>query len=73
MLSRGQTVPHGHRQALFVYNLEPSYMSGSHWITQHMSRMVLSVILTVLECLRFPAPFQELVDHARRKNMTLLH
>ena len=30
VLSRDQSVPHNHKQALFIYNLEPSYMSGSH-------------------------------------------
>ena len=28
VLSRDQTVPHNHKLALFIYNLEPSYMSG---------------------------------------------
>ena len=30
VLSRDENFPHNHRQALFIYNLEPSYMSGSH-------------------------------------------
>ena len=29
VLSRDQTVPHNHKLALFIYNLEPHYMSGS--------------------------------------------
>ena len=32
VLSRDQTVPQNHKQALFIYNLEPSYMNGSHWV-----------------------------------------
>ena len=36
VLSSDHTVSHGHRQALFIYNLEPSYMSGSHYGLQHM-------------------------------------
>jgi len=32
VLSRDVTVPHNHKQAIFIYNLEPSYTSGSHWI-----------------------------------------
>ena len=30
VLSRDGNVPHNHKLALFIYNLEPSYMSGSH-------------------------------------------
>ena len=30
VLSRDMKVPHNHSHALFIYNLEPSYMSGSH-------------------------------------------
>ena len=30
VLSRDETISHNHKQALFIYNLEPSYMSGSH-------------------------------------------
>ena len=32
VLSREESSPHNHKQALFIYNLEPSYMSGSHWV-----------------------------------------
>ena len=32
VLSRDLTVPHNHILAMFIYNLEPSYMSGSHWV-----------------------------------------
>ena len=30
VLSRDGSIPHNHKHALFIYNLEPSYMSGSH-------------------------------------------
>ena len=36
VLSRDQTVPHNHKLALFIYNLEPHYMSGSHWVTTYV-------------------------------------
>ena len=31
VLSRDETVPHNHKLSLFIYNLEPSYVNGSHW------------------------------------------
>ena len=34
VLSRNENVPYNHKQALFIYNLEPAYMSGSHWVGQ---------------------------------------
>ena len=36
VLSRYKRVPRNHRQALFIYNLEPSYMSGSHWVATYV-------------------------------------
>ena len=30
VLSRDVTVPHNHKLTIFIYNLEPHYMSGSH-------------------------------------------
>ena len=36
VLSRDETVPHNHMQALFIYNLEPSYMGGSHWVATYV-------------------------------------
>ena len=36
VLSRDGKVPHNHKQAIFIYNLEPSYMSGSHWIATYV-------------------------------------
>ena len=35
VLSKDQTVPHNHKQTLFIYNLEPTYMSGSHWVSTY--------------------------------------
>ena len=68
VLSRDETVPHNHRQALFIYNLEPSYMSGSHWVSTYVKDKVVNYF----DSFGLP-PFQEIVNHAKRKNMTLLH
>jgi len=68
VLSRDETVRHNHRQALFIYNLEPAYMSGSHWVTTHVKDNVVSYF----DSFGLP-PFQEIVNHARKKNLTLLH
>ena len=68
VLSRDERVPHNHKQALFIYNLEPSYMSGSHWVTTY----VKDNIINYFDSFGMP-PFQELVNHAKRKNLTLLH
>ena len=68
MLSRDQTVPHNHKQALFSYNLQPSYMSGSHWV----STIVKGGVINYFDGFGMP-PFQETVSHARSKNLTLLH
>ena len=68
VLSRDENVPHNHRQALFIYNLEPSYMSGSHWVATYVKDKVLNYF----DSFGLP-PFQEMVNHARKKNLTLLH
>ena len=68
VLSRDESLPHNHKQALFIYNLEPSYMSGSHWVATY----VKNGIINYFDSFGLP-PFQELVDHARKKNLTLLH
>ena len=68
VLSRDETAPHNHKQALFIYNLEPSYMSGSHWVATY----VKNGIINYFDSFGMP-PFQEIVDHAKRKNITLLH
>ena len=68
VLSRDQTVPHGHKQALFIYNLEPSYMKGVHWVSTYVKNNVINYF----DSFGMP-PMQEIVDHAKRKNLTLLH
>ena len=68
VLSRDESSPHNHIQALFIYNLEPSYMSGSHWVATY----VKNGIINYFDSFGMP-PFQEIVNHAKRKNMTLLH
>ena len=68
VLSRDQNVPHNHRQALFIYNLEPSYMSGSHWVATYVKNNVINYF----DSFGLP-PFQEIVNHAKKRNLTLLH
>ena len=68
VLSRDQTVPHQHKLALFIYNLEPHYMSGSHWVTTY----VRNGTINYFDSFEMP-PFQELVNHAKEKNLNLLH
>ena len=68
VLSRDETVPHNHQQALFIYNLEPSYMSGSHWV----ATFVQDKVINYYDSFGLP-PFQEIINHAKKKNLTLLH
>ena len=68
VLSRDQTVPHDHKLAIFIYNLEPQYARGSHWTSTYVKNNVINYF----DSFGLP-PFQELVDHAKRKNLTLLH
>ena len=68
VLSRDQTVPHNHKMAFFVYNLEPSYMSGSHWVATFVKNRVINYF----DSFGMP-PFQEIVNHAKKKNLTLIH
>ena len=68
VLSRDQTVPHQHKLALFIYNLEPHYMSGSHWVTTY----VRDGTINYFDSFGMP-PFQELVNHAKEKTLNLLH
>ena len=68
ILSRDENVPHNHKQALFIYNLEPAYMSGSHWVATY----VKDNIINYFDSFGMP-PFQEIVNHAKKKNLTLLH
>ena len=68
VLTRDVTVLHNHKLAIFIYNLKPSYMSGSHWVTTY----VRDGVINYFDSFGMP-PFQEMVNHARRKNLTLLH
>ena len=68
VLSRDENVPHNHMQALFIYNLEPSYMNGSHWV----ATFVKNGIVNYFDSFGTP-PFQKLVDHAKKKKFILLH
>ena len=68
VLSSDQTVHHNHKQALFIYNLEPSYMNGSHWVATEAKDGVINYFDSF-----GMTPFQEMADHARRMNLTLLH
>ena len=68
VLSRDETVPHNHKQALFIYNLEPSFMSGSHWVSTYVKDNVINYF----DSFGLP-PFQEIVNHSKKKNLTLLH
>ena len=68
MLSRDETVPHNHKQALLICNLEPSYMSGSNWVSTYVKDNVINYF----DSFGLP-PFQEIVNHAKKKNLTLLH
>jgi len=42
VLSGDMKVPHNHKQALFIYNLEPSYMNGSHWVSTYVKDNVIN-------------------------------
>ena len=68
VLSRDGKVPHNHQLGLFIYNLEPAYMSGSHWVATY----VRDKVINYFDSFGMP-PFQEMVDHAEKKNLTLLH
>ena len=68
VLSRDENTPHNHMQALFIYNLEPSYMNGSHWVATY----VKNGIVNYFDSFGMP-PFQELVDHVKKKKLILLH
>ena len=62
VLSRDQTVPHNHKLALFIYNLEPSYMKGVHWVSTYVKNNVINYF----DSFGMP-PMQEIVDHAKKK------
>ena len=62
VLSRDQNVPHNHKLGLFIYNLEPSYMNGSHWVATYVKDRVINYF----DSFGMP-PFEEMVNHAKRK------
>jgi len=66
VLSRDRTVPHNHKQALFIYNLEPSYMNNTHWVSTYVPDNVINYF----DSLGLP-PFQEMVDHAKKKTLNI--
>ena len=68
VLSRDVTVPHNHKLTIFIHNLEPHYMSGSHWVTTYVGDGVINYFDSF-----GMYPFQEMVNHAKKKNVTLLH
>ena len=68
VLSRDETVPHKHKLSLFIYNLEPSYMNGSHWVATYVKDRVINYF----DSFGMP-PFREIVNHAKEWNLTLLH
>ena len=67
VLSRDVTVPHNHKLVIFIYNLEPSYMSGSHWVTTYVRDGVINYFDSF-----GMYPFQEMVDHAKRRNLNVV-
>ena len=68
VLSRDQKVPHDHKQTLFIYNLEPAYMNGSHWCATYAKDNVINYF----DSFGMP-PFEEMLQHAKKENVTLLH
>ena len=64
VLSRDENIPHNNGQALFIYNLEPSYISGSHCIATYVKDNI-----NYFDSFGMPT-FQEIVNHARIKKMT---
>ena len=68
VLSRDQRLPNSHKLGLFIYNLEPHYMSGSHWVATYVKDNVINCF----DSFGMP-PFQEILDHAKARNLTLLH
>ena len=61
VLSRDENIPHNCGQALFIYNLEPSYISGNHWIATYVKDNI-----NYFDSFGMPT-FQEIVNHARIK------
>ena len=68
VLSRDETVPYNHKLSLFIYNLVPSYMNGGHWVATYVKDKVINYF----DSFGMP-PFQEIVNHAKERNLTLFH
>ena len=68
VLSRDVSVQHNHKQALFIYNLEPLYMNGSHLVSTYVKKCIINYF----DSFGIP-PSQEIVNPARKENLTLLH
>ena len=67
VLSRDETAPHNHKQTLFIYNLEPAYMSGSHWVGTYVKNGIINYFDSF-----GMQPFQVLVNHAKRKKINII-
>ena len=61
VLSRDDKEKHKHKLAIFIYNLEPAHMSGSHWVSIYTKNNVINYF----DSFGLP-PFQEIVDHAKK-------
>ena len=68
VLSRDEKDKHKHKLAIFIYNLEPSYLSGSRWVATYVKNKMINYF----DSFGMP-PFQEIVDHAKKQNLGLLH
>ena len=67
VLSRDVTVPHNHKLAIFIYNLEPHYMSGSHWVTTY----VRDGVINYFDSFGMP-PFQEIVNPCKEEKLNVV-
>ena len=60
--SRDGSIPYDHKQALFIYNLEPSYVSWSHWVATY----VRGNKINYFDSFGMP-PFKEIVNQAKKR------
>ena len=68
VLSLDEKDKHKHKLVIFIYNLEPSYMSGSPWVATYVKNKMIDYF----DSFGMP-PFQEIVDHAKKQNLRLIH
>ena len=68
VLSHDEKDKRKHKLAIFIYNLEPSYMSGSHWVATYVKNKMINYF----DSFGMP-PFQEMADHTKKQNLGLLH